>query len=134
MKTIKTSLTILAISLVTIISCSKKDEALEPIKPDPVLAPLQDPLASYLTASGFSQKTTDQINAGDYEFGYSFIPLVNGKMTAIVAKIPDVHSGMRVTVWDKVAGTVLRTETIDITTANFVLKKKIPDLDLVKDK
>ncbi|WP_310557377.1 hypothetical protein [Flavobacterium sp.] len=119
------------VATVFTISCSKDDPA--PIPPV-VLAPLQDPLAGYLAASGFDQKSTNQVNLTDYEFGYSFIPLVNGKMTAIVAKIPDVHAGMRVTVWDKVAGTVLRTETIDITAAGVEVTKAITPLDLVKDK
>lgn len=130
MKTIKTFLVILFITSISI-SCNKDDD--DPA-PAPVLAPLQDPLAGFLTATGFSQKTTDQINAGTYEFGYSFIPLVNGKMTAIVVKIPDAHIGMRVTVWDKVAGTVLRTEIVDVPTANTEVTKSITALDLVKDK
>ncbi|WP_309608665.1 hypothetical protein [Flavobacterium sp.] len=123
---------LLSLSL-SVTNCSKDDDPV-PTPVEPVLAPLQDPLAGYLTATGFSQKTTNQVNISDYEFGYSFIPLVNGKMTAIVAKIPDVRLGMRVTVWDKVAGTVLRTETIDIATAGVEVTKQITALDLVKDK
>jgi hypothetical protein len=137
MKTIKT---ILAISLFSIcfasslllVSCSKSDATATPPPPPP--APEQNALAGYLAASGFDQKLTNQVNLADYEFGYSFIPLVNGKMTAIVAKIPDAHNGMRVTVWDKVAGTVLRTESIDITTSGVEVTKSISPIDLVKDK
>lgn len=110
-------------------NCSKDDDP-----PAEVLAPLQDPLAGYLTATGFNQKTTNNINNGDYEFGYSFIPLVNGKMTAMVVKLPDVRLALRVTVWDKAAGTVLRTETLDVPTANIEVIKQITALDLVKDK
>ncbi len=109
------------------ITACKKDKKVDQ-------APEQNPLAGYLTATGFDQKTTNQVNAGDYEFGYSFIPLVNGKITAIVAKIPDVRPGMRVTIWDKVAGTVLRTETIDITSSGVEVTKPIAALDLVSGK
>jgi hypothetical protein len=130
MKTIKTTIAILAIAISSI-SCSKDDES----TPVPVVViPEQNPLAGYLAASGFDQKLTNQVNLSDYEFGYSFIPLVNGKMTAIVAKIPDTHVGMRVTIWDKVAGTVLRTETIDVATAGVEVAKAITALDLTKDK
>lgn len=130
MKTIKiVSGAILCLSIFAI-SCSKDDEA----TPETPLAPEQNPLAGYLTASGFDQRTTNQVNLSNYEFGYSFIPLVNGKMTAIVVKIPDARTGMRVTVWDKVAGSVLRTETIDIATAGVEVTKAITALDLVKDK
>jgi hypothetical protein len=110
--------------------CSKSDD------PVVIVPPIQEqnPLEGYMTASGFSQKTTNVLDSGDYEFGYSFIPLVNGKMTAIVAKIPDVHAAMRITIWDKVAGTVLRTETLDITSSGVEVTKVISAIDLVKDK
>ena len=122
----------LSLSL-SVTNCSKDDDPV-PTTVEPVLAPLQDPLAGYLSASGFNQKTTNNVNVSDYEFGYSFIPLVNGKITAIVAKIPDAHLAMRVTVWDKVAGTPIRTETIDVATAGVEVTKQITALDLTKDK
>ncbi len=130
----KNSIKLMAVLFLTIfsISCSK-DEEPAPIPPI-VLEPLQDPLAGYLLATGFNQKTANVVNSLDYEFGYSFIPLVNGKMTAIVAKIPDVHLAMRVTIWDKAAGIVLKSETIDIATANVEVIKQIAPLDLIKDK
>jgi hypothetical protein len=117
-------------SLSTITSCSKDDPA--PI-PAPVIQE-QNPLVGYLAATGFDQKTTNLINQGDYEFGFSFIPLVSGKITAIVVKIPDAHLGMRVTIWDKVAGTVIRTENIDVATASVEVTKVIAALDLVINK
>ncbi|MEO8234968.1 MAG: hypothetical protein ABI549_06100 [Flavobacterium sp.] len=128
MKTIKTTIAILALAIFSI-SCSKDDEATPA-----VVIPEQNPLAGYLTASGFDQALTNHINSVDYEFGYSFTPLVNGTMTAIVAKIPDIHIGMRVTIWDKVAGTVLRTESIDMIAAGVEVTKAINALTLVKDK
>jgi hypothetical protein len=127
MKTIKTTLLILAASIFAI-SCSKDND------PAPILAPQQNPLAGYLAAAGFDQKTLNQVNSSDYEFGYSFIPLVNGKMTAIVVKIPDARAGLRVTVWDKASVTVLRTEIVDIATAGVEVTKAITALDLMKDK
>ena len=122
---------LLSLSL-SVTNCSKDDAPAS--TPPVVIAPLQDPLPGFLIASGFNQKTSNFINSVDYEFGYSFIPLVNGKMTAIVVKIPDASLGMRVTVWDKLAGTAIRTETFDVTTANVEVTKQITALDLVKDK
>ena len=116
----------------SITNCSK-DDAPAPTPPV-VLASLQDPLTGYLAASGFDQKTGNITNSSDWEFGYSFIPLVNGKMTAIVVKIPDARLGMRITVWDKAAGTIIRTESIDIATAGVEVTKQITALDLIKDK
>ena len=124
--------TVLFTSLLAIaLSCSKDDDPV--VEPTPIF-PEQNPLAGYLAASGFDQRLTNQVNLTDYEFGFSFIPTANGKMTAIVAKIPDVRLAMRVTVWDKVAGTILRTESIDITAAGVEVTKAITALDLVKDK
>ena len=128
MKTIKTTITILAMAIFSI-SCSKDDEGTTA-----VVIPEQNPLVGYLAATGFDQVSTNRINSGDYEFGYSFTPLVNGTMTAIVAKIPDIRIGMRITIWDKVAGTVLRTESIDMTAAGVEVTKGINALNLIKDK
>jgi hypothetical protein len=121
-KVLKISL-LLCISL-SLVNCSKKD--------DPIAE--QDPLSGYLKAAGFDQKVTNYVNSADYEFGYSFIPLVDGKITAIVAKIPAVQNGVRVTIWDKTAGTVLRTESIDFATADVEVVKPINALALTKDK
>lgn len=136
MKTLNTKLAILAITLLTIatnISCSKNDDPV--VTPLPVVvAPLQDPLQGYLAASGFNQVTASIINSGNAEFGYSFVPLVNGKITAIVVKIPDTRTALKVTIWDKTTATVIRSETMDITTSGVETIKIITPLDLIKDK
>ena len=129
MKYLTKLIAILALSIFTF-SCSK-DDAPEPTK---VLAPLQDPLPGYLAATGFNEKSSIEIDSWDNEHGFSFIPLVNGKITAIVIKNPAVQSGIRVTVWDKLNGTVLRTEYIDLPTAGVEIVKQITALELVKDK
>ena len=123
---------LLSLSL-SVTNCSKDDDPV-PTPPE-VLAPLQDPFPGYLAASGFNQKRTAVASSdNDGELGYSFIPLVNGKMTAIVVRIPDVRLGMRVTVWDKVNGTILRTELLDVSSSGVEVIKQITALDIVKDK
>ena len=125
---------LLSLSL-SVINCSKDDDPAP--TPPAVLALLQDPFPGYLTTSGFNQKVTNLIDESSYgERGFSFIPTANGKMTAIVAKMPSVNTdpNIRVTIWDKTAGTVLRTELVNITSANIEITKAIPALDLVKDK
>ena len=129
MKNLK-KLAFIALGIIAL-SCSKEDR---PALGEPVLATLQDPLAGYLAASGFSQNTTSQVYLVTQEFGYSFIPLVDGKITAIVAKLPTVHLGLRVTIWDKATATALRTESIDVATADVEVIKQITALDLVKNK
>ena len=92
-----------AFVLLSLASC-KKDK-------DPDF-PEQSPLADYLAAAGFTQKTTDLVNAGDYEFGIKFTPKVKGSIKKITLKIPDNAASVRVTIWDVTTKTAIRTETI----------------------
>lgn len=131
MKTRNLKSLVLVLLVTLSLSCSKDDDTTT--NPIPEI-PEKNPLAGYLESSGFNQMLTNQLDAGDYEFGISFIPLVNGKMTAIVCKIPDTHPAMRVTIWDKVTGDVLRTEYVDMTAAGLEVTKIIEPLTLVKDK
>ena len=131
MKNLSKTIAILAIIIFTF-SCSKND-APAPIQPV-ILAPLQDPLPGYLAATGFNEKSSIEIDSWENAHGFSFIPLVNGKIRAIVIKNSVVQSGIRVTVWDKSNGTVLRTEYIDLPTAGVEIIKQITALELVKDK
>jgi hypothetical protein len=136
MKTLNTKLALLAFTFFTIatnISCSKNDDPM--VTPLPVvLAPLQDPLQGYLAASGFDQVTTNRTNQGNTETGYSFIPSVNGKITAIVVKIPDTNPTVRVTIWDKTTSSVISTEILNINSANTEIIKPIIPINLIKDK
>lgn len=129
MKTVKLFTAMVAIAAFSI-ACSKDDSP----APTPIVYPLENPLTGFLSATGFNQTSTDQVDDGDYEFGFSFIPTVTGKITAVTVKIPDVHANLRVTIWDKTAGTVLRTETLDVATAGVQVTKEITALNLTKDK
>jgi hypothetical protein len=124
MKTVKTTFALFAITLfassILFISCSKKDEPIV----TPTQAPEQNPLAGYLAATGFDQVTSNNINLINSEFGLSFKPLVNGKITAFVVKIPDVNATLRMTIWNKTAGTVLKTETINYCYIRFRSNKR----------
>jgi hypothetical protein len=88
----------------------------------------------YLTATGFSEKTTNQLNLGDYEFGNEFIPTVKGRITSLKIKLPDINSSVRVTLWDKATTLPIKTEIINVAAANILYTVDIVDIDLVKDK
>lgn len=68
------------------------------------------------------------------EFGLAFSPNVKGQINAITVKIPNVNSNLRVTIWDYTTQTVLRTETVNITSSNVTTTKTISPLALEKDK
>lgn len=113
--------------------CSKDDDDNNNIVIPPV-AVEQSPMQGYITVAGFDQATSNFINAGTYEFGVSFTPKANGKITAISMKIPDAAPGTRVTIWQVSPVAVLRTESIDIAAADTEVSKTITPLAVQKDK
>ncbi|WP_394776608.1 hypothetical protein [Flavobacterium sp.] len=128
MKTLKTIFTILAVAILTI-SCSSDDD-----KADPIVYNAENPLDLYLSGSGFNQKSIDLKDAGMYEYGFSFKPTVNGKITSFFAKIPDVNVNLRITLWDVATKTVIKSETMNVSIANMSFQKTIVPIPLVKDK
>ncbi len=127
---------VISMSALTFTACKKKAKDTPVVIEPPVATvyPEQNPLEGYLSATGFNQKLTNRVNFGDYEFGISFKPLVKGKITALIVKIPDIRTGIRVTIWDKSAASILKTESLDVTSAGVEVAKTISALDLVKDK
>jgi len=110
-------------------SCSKDDDE----QPTPIVYNEENPLDKYHELAGFTT-TSNFINAGSYEFGLTFSPNVKGKINALIVKLPDVNANLKVTIWDFTTKTVLRTETVNVSTANAVVTKSIPELSLEKDK
>jgi Domain of unknown function (DUF4082) len=127
MKTIKTKIAILMLAFLSI-SCNKDDD---PAPTPPAANPEVNPLEAYLIATRFSEQTSNQLNQGDYEFGLSFKPIVNGKITAFVVKIPDANASLRMTIWNKTTASVLKSETINYATAGVEVTKAISPIDVV---
>lgn len=127
MKDLKTILTVLLIAVSTV-SCSSDDDK------DAVKYNEENPLDAYMAGSGFSQKAVDVKNSGIYEYGFSFKPTVAGKINSLIVKIPDVNPTLRVTLWDAATKTVIKSETINVATANVTVEKAISPIALTKDK
>lgn len=125
MKTLKTIFTLL-ITAALAISCSSDKDDTPKFK-------TENPLEAYYTATGFNT-STNFINSGDYEFGLVFTPTVKGKIKAITLKLPAVNPAVRVTIWDYASKAVLRSETVNVVTADAVVTKEINELALDKDK
>ncbi len=124
MKTKFKKLAMLVAFAAVLTSCSSNDKSYEK----------EDFLDGYLIASGFNASSTNFINSGSYEFGLEFTPLVTGKITTLKVKLPDVNSALKITIWDKAAGTPLKTETVNYATANILTVFDVEDLALIKDK
>lgn len=127
MKTLKTLFTILFVAI-SITSCSSDDD-----KDNTPAFETENPLAVYYTQTGFST-VTNFINAGDYEFGLVFTPTVKGNIKAITLKLPEANPTLRVTIWDYASKAVLRSETLNVATADVQVTKEISVLGLEKDK
>lgn len=113
----------------SIFNCRSNDDEVIP----PPVYPVENPLAAYITNSGFST-SSNMVNVGDYEFGLVFSPNVTGKINAVTVQIPDANANLRVTIWDFDTQAVLRTEMLNVSAANTLITKTITELALVKDK
>jgi hypothetical protein len=125
----KTTIAIVVIAI-TILSCAKSDDAPAPIV---VVTPEQNPLKGFLAISGFDQKKTILPQGPALTQGFSFIPLSNGKMTEIVAKIPNAGSGFSVSLWDKNTGKILSSWTV-YSVDSAKVTTEITPIDLVAGK
>lgn len=126
MKTLKTIFSLLTIAIFTI-SCSGDDD-------NGVKFNEENPLDLYLAGTGFNQKAVEVKNSGIYEYGFSFKPTVTGKINALIVKLPDVNPSVRITIWDAATKTVIKSEVLNVTTANITVEKAITPIALQKDK
>lgn len=122
--------TIIAVCLLAAftIACKKSKD------PVPVTYPEETFLDGYLNQTGFAQKVTNLVNSGASEFGNEFVPTVKGSITKLTVKLPDANAALRITIWDKLTNAVLRTETVNVVSANTTYIFDIADLALTKDK
>lgn len=136
LKYISKSILLFIIGILLIVSCSKSEP--EPVKPVAIKSPItyfeETFYNLYLSKTGFDQTAVNTIDLANNELGLEFTPIVNGKMTKIFVKLPVVNNNLRVTVWDKAAGTKLTTETVIVDRAEVRITKDIDDLTLVKDR
>lgn len=91
-------------------------------------------LSGYLTSTGYNQATNTFMNCGNYEFVLVFTPQVNGVMKSLKVNIPDINANLRITIWDVATNTVVRTETVNVATANTDNTKVITPITLEKSK
>ncbi|RZJ54812.1 MAG: DUF4082 domain-containing protein [Flavobacterium sp.] len=129
MKTLKTIFTIMLLTIFTA-SCSSDNDNDSDNTPK---FETENPLAAYYTQAGFTT-VSNFVNSGDYEFGLAFTPTVKGKIKAITLKLPAAVPAVRVTIWDYASKAVLRSETLNVATADVQVSKEISELALDKDK
>jgi len=114
--------------LVITISCSKDDETSE-LK----TYPEENPLALYLEKSGFNQSTANHVNTLYSEQGFQFKPKVKGIMKAVILKIPDNATNIRVTIWNADTHVIIKTITVPNVNANTEIRQEIEPLEIVPE-
>ena len=102
--------------------------------PVAILYSPENPLATYLINSGFSETANDVIASGDSEIGYEFKPLSPGKISELTVNIPVVNPAVRVTLWDSATQTPILTETVAVTVAGTAVTKAITPIILLSGK
>ena len=92
--------------------------------------------AGYLQATGFDEEV-EVVELPNFiegsEFGLDFTPKSKGKITALKVKLPTVSPTLRITIWNKQTNAILRTEVLNVATANTELTFDVPDIELIKD-
>ena len=122
--------TILLFAIIfSLLSCSKDDDA------TPVTYQEENPIPTFLVNSGYNfSRATTSVGDNTFEIGFSFIPKVKGKITAIVAKLHVANPNLRVTIWDKATGNPIATNYMNISSTNTEYKTPINEVVLQKDK
>lgn len=110
MKNLTTTTLLLTLIVFFTISCSKNDDN----QTAPVVFNEENPLPGFLDASGFNADVNTASSAAYQELGFTFKPLEFGTINAITVKLPVIPNRTRVTIWDKVTGSLLVTARIPL--------------------
>jgi hypothetical protein len=127
MKTKIYSAIMIAFAALTI-SCSGDDDA-----PTTPVFLEENPIPALIADAGYSQTSITDL-ASSAEVGYSFTPLVNGKINALVLSLPVANANTRVTLWDVETQLAIQTIYVSVPTAATEVIKKITPITLVKNK
>lgn len=128
MKTFKIIFVLLTFSFL-VISCSSDNNESEA-----VVYNEENPFDVYMSISGFRETTAVVRKAGFFEMGFSFIPIVNGKINSFAVRTPDVNNALRITLWDAETKKNIKSETIDVSAVNVFIEKAVAPITLMKGK
>lgn len=109
-------------------ACSKDEDSKSAQLPE------ENPLQEYLANAGFNNAYTTIAGFGNYELGFTFKPLVNGKINSIVIKLPDVRNNIRVTLWDLQTHAILFEDNFNVSVAGIDTVFDIEPLSLIGNK
>jgi hypothetical protein len=110
------------------ISCSSDDDA-----PTAPVFLEENPIPALIADAGYSETSITDL-ASSAEVGYSFTPLVSGKINALMLSLPVANANTRVTLWDVDTQQAIQTIYVSVPTAATEVIKKITPIALVKNK
>lgn len=116
--------------VLTLVNCSNDDET-TPVAS--IVYGEENPLFAFLSRMPNTDTFVNDIG-GIAQTGYIFKPTVKGKINSLIVKIPSTNSALKVFLWDKVTLALVRSEIINVTTANTNTTKNITPIELEKNK
>lgn len=95
MKNLKTIIAIFG--SIILFSCSKDEE-----KPVAIVYAEENPIAEFVTSTRINEfvAVVNTSNTSPTEIGFSFKPIVSGKINSIFLRIPTIGASVRITIWD----------------------------------
>lgn len=113
------------IAMFILLSCSNENDDREVYEE-------QNFLSGFLQTSGFNHTELSFIGY-PIHFGYSFTPLVEGKINSIVIKVPLEYEENIITLWDKSTGEPIASKTVSLP-AEYEVTVDVEPIQLIKDK
>lgn len=122
------SVLILLFSLLIITGCRKDDEPEQT-----VVYQEESPFQDFLSAIGYNTQSTKIDDDYSWSLGLNFTPLVKGKINGVKVKLPAANPQLKITIWNALTGTIIRTETVNVAAANTQYTFTFSPLELQKD-
>ncbi len=114
---------IVAMACVSLGSCKKAA----------IVFPEENPMPQFLKVSGLDYSRT-LLTLDNREIGFSFRPLVNGKITTLIAKLESINPNLRITLWDQATKQAIISNYLSVGGASIEVSKAISAIPLIKDK
>lgn len=124
---------LLLVAVLAFSSCSKDNEPkVETSYVNPY--PVENFLNSYLEATGFNQKSENQISTfGYYNYGTVFKPKVNGTINSVYLKLPQSDGDVVIRIWKVSTQALLKSFSVIVATNNLGVTIDTNKFPLLKD-
>lgn len=124
------------------ISCTTEEVSVEPVTENPEPQPPvntdfteENPFPVFLSTTRYNEHVTLCSDVSSFKsVGFKFKTLEKGIINSLTVKIPVINNNLIVTITDAVSNQTIRTEAINVLSANTQTIKTIVPLELEKNK